>query len=78
MLQSLLAALQLVRTDLAQLLQPLALGELCRSLNHRWRNRVLDPATTIHAFLVQILHGNTACAHLPHLTGRRFTASAYC
>ncbi len=29
-------------------------------------------------FLLQILHRNTACAHLPRLTGCDFTASAYC
>jgi hypothetical protein len=25
-----------------------------------------------------VLHGNTACTHLPHLTGKRFSAAAYC
>jgi hypothetical protein len=34
--------------------------------------------TTIQLFLLQILHGNTACSHLPHLSGLRFTAAAYC
>jgi hypothetical protein len=29
-------------------------------------------------FLWQILHGNTACNHLPHLSGLRFSTSAYC
>ena len=38
----------------------------------------MDPVTTIHLFLLQILHGNTACADLPRLAGRSFTASAYC
>jgi hypothetical protein len=28
--------------------------------------------------LLQILHGNTACRHVPHLSGLRFSASAYC
>jgi hypothetical protein len=27
--------------------------------------------------LLQILHGNTACSHLPHLSGLRFSAAAY-
>ena len=34
--------------------------------------------TTIHLFVLQVLHGNTACAHLPHLAGIAFTDSAYC
>jgi len=34
--------------------------------------------TTIARFLVQMLHGDTACSHVPHLSGVRFTAAAYC
>jgi Transposase DDE domain len=34
--------------------------------------------TTIQLFLVQILHGNTACTPLRHLTKLDVTASAYC
>jgi hypothetical protein len=34
------------------------------------------PVTTIQLFLFQMLHGNTACSHLPHLSGLRFSASA--
>jgi hypothetical protein len=78
MIPNLTSVLQQIREDLARLLEPLALRELCRSLGHRWRDRLLDPVTTIHLFLLQILHGNTACAHLPRLTGQAFTASAYC
>ena len=33
---------------------------------------------TVQWFLFQILHGNTACRHLPHLSGCSFSASAYC
>jgi hypothetical protein len=29
-------------------------------------------------FLLQILHSSTGCGHLPHLSGLRFTAAAYC
>jgi hypothetical protein len=39
---------------------------------------VLTPVTTMQLFLWQILHGNTACRHLPHLSGLRVTAAAYC
>ena len=37
-----------------------------------------DPVATIHRFLLQVLHGNTAISHLPRLSGRCFSASAYC
>jgi hypothetical protein len=43
-----------------------------------WRNRVLTPVTTMQLFLLQMLHGHTACRHLPHLSGLRFSASASC
>jgi hypothetical protein len=39
---------------------------------------VLTPVTTVQLFLLQILPGNTACSHLPHLSGLQFTAAAYC
>ena len=42
-----------------------------------WRDRLLTPVTTSQRFLLQIRHGHTACPHLPHLAGRRFSASAY-
>ncbi len=71
-------ALRRVKDDLSQLLRPEAILELCRQCGHEWRQRVLDPVTTIHVFALQILHGNTACAHLPHLANKRFNASAYC
>jgi hypothetical protein len=77
MTPNLTAALRQIRDGLANLLEPLALSELCRSVGHRWRERLLDPVTTIHLFLLQILHGNTACAHMPRLAGRSFTPSAY-
>src|SRR4051812_39198165 len=75
---SLADALRRVRDDLATLLEPEPLRQLCRDFGHRWRERVLGPVTTIHLFVLQVLHGNTACAHLPHLSGMAFTDSAYC
>lgn len=75
---SLTSALREIRDDLADRLEPLALRDLCQSLGCRWRDRILDPVTTIHLSLLQVLHRNTACAHLPRLTGLDFTASGYC
>jgi len=62
----------------AMLLQPDAILALCREIGYTaWRDRVLTPVTTMQLFLLQILHGNTACRHLPHLSGLRFSAAAY-
>lgn len=78
MLFSLTAALRHVRSELADLMEPVSLTELCRSAGMRWRDRILDPVSTIQLFLLQLLHGNAACARLPRLTGLAFTASTYC
>jgi Transposase DDE domain len=42
------------------------------------RQRTLPPKVTTYLFLQQILHGNTACSHLRHLSGLDFTDAAYC
>jgi Transposase DDE domain len=39
---------------------------------------VLTPVTTVQVFLLQMLHGNTACTPLPPLSGLRFSAAASC
>jgi Transposase DDE domain len=63
----------------AGLLQPEAILTVCEEIGYTaWRDRLLTPVTTVQLFLLQILHGNTACSHLPHLSGLRFSAAAYC
>ena len=46
-------------------------------MGHTWRERVLDPVATVHLFVLQILHGNTACAHVPRLGNVRCSGEAY-
>ena len=65
------------KADVGLALSACVIERLCEDLGHHYRQRVLDPVTTVHAFFTQVLHGNTACSHLPHLTGRRFSAAAY-
>ena len=48
------------------------------SAGHVWRQRVLDPATTLSLFILQVLHGNTAITHLRHLSKVTVAASSYC
>lgn len=55
-----------------------AIRAACQEAGHEWRERKLDPVTTVRLFLLQILWGNTACNHVPHLAGMRLTGSAYC
>ena len=71
-------ALRHINAELAPLLDAPMLFALCREVGSQWRARLLDPVTTIHLFILQILHGTTACSPLPHLAGHRFTAAAFC
>jgi hypothetical protein len=66
------------KADVAKALSAATITKICGFLHYTWRERVLDPVTTIHVFLLQILHGNTACTALPRLAGLCFTAGAYC
>lgn len=75
---TILPALRQVREDLVEILNQPTIEALCRELGYRWRDRQLDPWTTLHLFVLQVLNQNTAMTHLPHLSGERFTASAYC
>ena len=75
---TILPALRQVREDLAGLLERKEVERICRELEYTWRERQLDPYTTLHLFILQVVHQNTAMTHLPHLSGERFTASAYC
>jgi hypothetical protein len=79
MLATLTPTLQRLKTEWAAQLQPHAIQAACDAVGStQWRDRLLNPVVTVQVFLLQILHGNTACRHLPHLSGLRFTASAYC
>ena len=67
-----------VKSEVARVLAPRVIEGICRDLNHSWRKCTLDPVTTVYAFLRQVLEGNTACDHVPHLTGLAVTGEAYC
>ena len=75
---TILPALRQVREDLAGLLERKEVDRICRELEYTWRERQLDPYTTLHLFILQVVNRNTAMTHLPHLSGERFTASGYC
>jgi hypothetical protein len=63
----------------AMRLPPEAILTVCGAIGYTaWRDRVLTPVTTMQLFLWQILHGHTACSHLPQLSGLRCRAAASC
>ena len=69
--------LEQFKSDVGRVLSSQAIRQACADLGHEYRQRLLDPVTTVHAFLLQVLHGNTACSELPHLSGLSFSAAAY-
>jgi hypothetical protein len=75
---SLLPALNRVRHDALAALDRTVVERVCDEFGHAWRDRELDPATTVALFLQQVLHGNVPCSEVRHLAGQGFTASAYC
>ncbi len=66
------------KQDWTSRIEPHAILAACREAGYTWRDRVLGPVITIQAFLVQILHGNTACTHLRHLMRITVSGGAYC
>lgn len=75
---SITTTIERVKHDGSGWIGPAAIREACAAAKHRWRDRVLDPVTTLHLFTLQVLHGNAACRTLTHLSGLRFSVTAYC
>jgi hypothetical protein len=59
-------------------LEPEAILSICQAVGYEWRERGLDPVTTMQLLFVQVVNGNTACTHLRPLTKVEVSASAYC
>ena len=59
-------------------LSPANIERACRDCGMSWIDSTLNPMVTIQLFLLQILHGNAACTHVPRLARMAFTAAAYC
>ena len=72
------SALWRIKSHLDEHLSPEQVRSACVAAGHRWRDRVLDPATTVRLFVIQVLHGNVACRALRHLGGLTASTNAYC
>ena len=71
-------AIERIKQNVAAGLSAVSIEQACREAGHTWRVRELGPAQTIWAFLLQVLHGNTACAHVVRLARLTCSAAAYC
>jgi hypothetical protein len=77
MARSIAVAVARIKTEVAQWLTAETIQQVCGDLGYIWRERVLNPVTTVHLFILQVLHGNAACAHVPRLGGVDCTGEAY-
>lgn len=77
MARSIRAAVGRIKADVAHRLSAGSIRAACAAAGHPWRERVLDPVTTLHLFVLQVLHGNAACAHVPRLGNVRCSGEAY-
>lgn len=72
-------AVRTLKGSLRESLGPREIIAACEAAGHRWRVRKLDPVRTIWLFVLQILHGNTACVHVARLLpGLSVSDAAYC
>jgi hypothetical protein len=67
-----------IKEDPGLLIDPAEVARACVAAGHRWRERELGPLETLSAMALQVLHGNTAIAHVVRLCGGCFSESAYC
>jgi Transposase DDE domain len=75
---SIVQAVARIKRNVAEFLTAESIIQACREAGHRWRERELGPATTVWAFLLQVLHGNTSCTHAVRLAKLGCSAEAYC
>ena len=59
-------------------ISPACIRQACLDAKLKWIESTLNPVVCIQLFLLQVLHGNTACTHLPRLANMCFTGAAYC
>lgn len=75
---SIVEAVARIKRNVAELLTAESIVAACHATGHHWRERKLGPAATVWAFLLQVLYGNTSCAHVVRLAKLRCSAEAYC
>lgn len=71
-------ALCRIKQDPLQFIDRPSIQRAAQAAGHAWRERQLDPATTLALFVQQVIHGNVPCSQVRHIAGRSFTPSAYC
>jgi hypothetical protein len=73
----LISVLGRIRENLTKHLDEKAINAACRAENYSWRDRLFNPTNTIHTFITQVVHCNTALSDLPRVTHESFSGSAF-
>lgn len=75
---SIARALARIKDDVRAFVPDESIRQACRAAGHEWRERQFGPVETVHLFVLQVIHFNTAIRHLRHLAGHAVNAAAYC
>lgn len=75
---TIVAALDQIKKSPPKVLSRPVIEEICTELGYTWRERELDPATTIALCIQQVMHGNVPCSDVADLVHDDFTGSAFC
>jgi len=70
--------LQRIKDDLRPFLPDEAVRAACVAAGHVWRERLLDPVTTLHLFVLQVLSFNTSITGVLRLAKVPVSVAAYC
>lgn len=70
--------LQRIKDDLRPYLSDKSVRAACVTAGYAWRERLLDPVTTLHLFVLQVLSFNTSIVGLLRLAKAKVSAAAYC
>ena len=71
-------ALERIKGSPLEVLDRQMIERVCRECGHQWRERDLDPATTVALFCQQVIRGNLSCRELLRATGTAVSEQAYC
>jgi Transposase DDE domain len=74
---SIIAAASRIKRELDQWINPELVDESCRKAKHRWRKRQLDPRSTVHLLMLQLL-AQVALRGLRHVAQVSLSAQAIC
>ncbi len=77
MAASINAAVQRIKQELSQWIDPAMVQEACRRANYRWRKRKTDPLERVHLLLLQLL-AQVALVGLRHVAQVQLSAQAIC